>query len=197
MQQITVGIAGLLLFAATGCSSTAPPEQIRLDAPADAQQVVHIDRLTDGQRSFEGSAWNSKTAAIFRGSRAYVIFDLGEVTPIDAVYLQGDNNDEFILETSEDHRPLHNSVDGARGRPTRPSRPVDRWPRRERTFCKAERDRWRCQRQRQRDSTLLGDALGLAAEGLGSRGARIVDLGTACDALVWRDRRLGRVLSPS
>ena len=105
MQQITVGIAGLLLFAATGCSSTAPPEQIRLDAPAEAQHVVHIDRLTDGQRSFEGSAWNSETVAIFRGSRAYVIFDLGEVTPIDAVYLQGDNNDEFILETS---------VDGAR-----------------------------------------------------------------------------------
>ncbi len=102
MQQITVGIAGLLLFAAAGCPGTAPPEQIGLDAPAEAQQVVHIDRLTDGQRSFEGSVWNSETAAIFRGSRAYVIFDLGEVTPIDAVYLQGDNNDEFILEISED-----------------------------------------------------------------------------------------------
>jgi hypothetical protein len=102
MKQITVCIAGLLWAAAAGCSRTAPPEQIRLDAPAEAQQVVHIDRLTDGQRSFEGSAWNSETAAIFRGSRAYVIFDLGKVTPIDAVYLQGDNNDEFILETSED-----------------------------------------------------------------------------------------------
>ena len=102
MKQITVGIAGLLWVAAAGCSREAPPEQIRLDAPREAQRVVHVDRLTDGQRSFEGSAWNSKTAAIFRGSRAYVIFDLGEVTPIEAVYLQGDNNDEFILETSED-----------------------------------------------------------------------------------------------
>ena len=102
MKRITVGIAGLLWVAAAGCSGTAPPEQIRLDAPAEAQQVVHVGRLTDGQRSFEGSAWNSDTAAIFRGSRAYVIFDLGKVTPIDAVYLQGDNNDEFILETSED-----------------------------------------------------------------------------------------------
>lgn len=102
MKRITMGIAGLLWVAAAGCSRDGPPEQIQLDPPAEAQQVVHVGRLTDGQRSFEGSAWNSETAAIFRGSRAYVIFDLGKVTPIDAVYLQGDNNDEFILETSED-----------------------------------------------------------------------------------------------
>ncbi|MGB5266872.1 MAG: discoidin domain-containing protein [Polyangiales bacterium] len=102
MRQITVGIAGLLWVAAAGCSREAPAEQIRLEGPAEAQRVVQVDRLTDGERSFEGSAWNSETAAIFRGSSAYVIFDLGDVTPIDAVYLQGDNNDEFILETSED-----------------------------------------------------------------------------------------------
>ena len=102
MKQIRVGIAGLLWVAAAGCSGAAPQEQIRLDAPAEAQHVVHVGRLTDGQRSFEGNAWNSESAAIFRGNRAYVIFDLGKVTPIDAVYLQGDNNDEFILETSED-----------------------------------------------------------------------------------------------
>ncbi len=102
MSRITVGIAGLLWVAAAGCSQAAPPEQIRLEGPAEAQRVVQVGRLTDGERSFEGSAWNSETAAIFRGSSAYVIFDLGDVTPIDAVYLQGDNNDEFILETSED-----------------------------------------------------------------------------------------------
>ncbi|NNE17651.1 MAG: hypothetical protein HKN10_04150 [Myxococcales bacterium] len=102
MKRITVGIAGLLWVAAAGCSREAPPEQIRLDAPVEAQHVVHVGRLTDGTRSFEGSAWNSETAAIFRGSRAYAIFDLGELTPIEAVYVQGDNNDEFILATSED-----------------------------------------------------------------------------------------------
>ena len=102
MKQITMGIAGLLWVATVGCSQAAPPEQIRLDVPAEAHRVVQVRRLIDGERSFEGSAWNSETAAIFRGDSAYVIFDLGKVTAIDAAYLQGDNNDAFILETSKD-----------------------------------------------------------------------------------------------
>jgi hypothetical protein len=102
MKQITMGIAGLLWVAAAGCTGGPPAEQIRLDAPAKTRQVMNVGRLTDGRRSFEGSAWNSETAAVFHGSRAEVIFDLGQVTAIDAAYLQGDNNDQFILETSED-----------------------------------------------------------------------------------------------
>ena len=102
MKQITMGIAGLLWVATMGCSRAAPPEQIRLDVPAEAQRVVQVGRLIDGERSFEGSAWNSEAAAIFRGDSAYVIFDLGKVTAIDAAYLQGDNNDTFIVETSDD-----------------------------------------------------------------------------------------------
>ncbi|MBT8450957.1 MAG: discoidin domain-containing protein [Deltaproteobacteria bacterium] len=102
MKQITMGVAGLLWVATMGCSRAAPPEQIRLGIPAEAHRVVQVGRLIDGERAFEGSAWNSETAAIFRGDSAYAIFDLGKVTAIDAAYLQGDNNDAFIVETSED-----------------------------------------------------------------------------------------------
>ena len=102
MKRIRVGIAGLLLVVGVGCSHAAPEEQISLDAPIESQSVRHVDRLTDGVRAFEGSSWDSKGVALFHGSRAYAIFDLGEVTPIEAAYLQGDNNDQFILEASED-----------------------------------------------------------------------------------------------
>ncbi len=102
MKRIGLGIAGLLWVAATGCAPPAPQEQIPLEAPADSRYIDGVDRLTDGQQALEGTPWDSETAAFFRGARAYAIFDLGEVTPIEAAYLQGDNNDQFILEASED-----------------------------------------------------------------------------------------------
>ena len=102
MKRIGVGIAGWLLVAAAGCAGAAPQEQIRLDAPAESQHVSNVGRLTDGQRAVEGSPWNSTAAAFFQGNRAYAMFDLGKVTAIEAAYIQGDNNDQFIIETSED-----------------------------------------------------------------------------------------------
>ena len=102
MKRIGVGIAGLLWVAAAGCARGAPEEQIRLDAPAESQYIDNVERLTDGERALEGTPWTSEAAASFRQGRAYALFDLGEVTPIEAAYLQGDNNDQFIIEISED-----------------------------------------------------------------------------------------------
>ena len=102
MKRIRVGVAGLLLVVGAGCSRAAPQEQIPLGAPVESQSIGHVDRLTDGIRAFEGSPWDSRGVALFHGGRAYAMFDLGEVTPIEAAYLQGDNNDRFILEASED-----------------------------------------------------------------------------------------------
>ena len=98
-----MGIAGLLLLVAmTGCAQATTAERIQLDAQPEARDVEHVGRLTDGRRALGGSPWDSETAALFRGTRAYVTFDLGKTTAIEAAYLQGDNNDRFILETSED-----------------------------------------------------------------------------------------------
>jgi hypothetical protein len=102
MKRIRLGIAGLLVVALGGCAGTTPDEQIHLDAPTEWQFVDHIERLTDGERAFEGAAWNSDAVAFFHGGNAHATFDLGKVTPIEAAYVQGDNNDQFVLEASED-----------------------------------------------------------------------------------------------
>ena len=102
MKRLGVGIAGLLLVVAAGCARGAPEEQIRLDAPTESQYIDNVDRLTDGQQALEGTPWQSEAAASFRRGHAFAMFDLGKVTPIEAAYLQGDNNDEFIIEVSED-----------------------------------------------------------------------------------------------
>lgn len=51
-----------------------------------------------------GAPWNAEGVAFFEDDRAFVLFDLGKVFPIAAVYLQGDNNDRFLLEVSSDGR---------------------------------------------------------------------------------------------
>ncbi|MGD8606931.1 MAG: hypothetical protein PVH21_06535 [Myxococcales bacterium] len=115
-------IVALVLAGAIGCASKPKDEPLSLEV-VDSSGVVHVERLTDGQRALEGAPWNSDTAAFFEGNRAFVTFDLGRVSPIDGIYLQGDNNDTFILESSEDGAefdPLWtaSAVDGAghRGR---------------------------------------------------------------------------------
>ena len=102
MKRLGVGIAGLLLVVAAGCTRGAPEEQIPLGAPTESQYVDNVDRLTDGQQALEGTSWKSEAAASFRRGRAFAVFDLGKVTTIEAAYLQGDNNDQFIIEVSED-----------------------------------------------------------------------------------------------
>ena len=90
----------LLLVA---CAETSTPGPISLGTPASSQGVRHPERLTSGTRALEGSPWNSPEASIFY-DRGYVVFDLGESTPVASIYIQGDNNDEFIVELSDDGR---------------------------------------------------------------------------------------------
>lgn len=91
-----------MLLAAAACAASPDEEAIALGAPSDSAGVKRAERITDGRRAFEGAPWNGDSVAFFSGSRAFVVYDLGDVTPIEAAYLQGDNNDEFILEVSND-----------------------------------------------------------------------------------------------
>lgn len=84
----------------SGCFG-APPEQVSLGTPA-AVRVTNPERLTNGLRAFHGAPWDSATTSQFLDRRAHVDYDLGAPTPIAAAYLQGDNNDTFILEASDD-----------------------------------------------------------------------------------------------
>ncbi len=72
---------------------------------AQASRVVGIANpalITDGRAALEGDDWNSPSAALFESESGHVDFDLGAPTPIVAGYLQGDNNDEYIISVSDD-----------------------------------------------------------------------------------------------
>ena len=50
----------------------------------------------------EGEDWNAAAAAVLQSERAFVDYDLGQSVPIDAAYLQGDNNDDYVVSVSDD-----------------------------------------------------------------------------------------------
>jgi len=66
--------------------------------------VTHAERLTDGIVAGAGDPWKSELTSVFADTNSHVIFDLGAVTGVTAIDLQGDNNDEYIVEISEDRQ---------------------------------------------------------------------------------------------
>jgi hypothetical protein len=101
MTLLRCGVLFVLLSGAA-CAGSPAEESIALGAPSDSAGVKRAERMTDGHRALEGAPWNADSAALFSGPRAFVVYDLGGVTPIEAAYLQGDNNDTFVLEVSDD-----------------------------------------------------------------------------------------------
>ncbi len=91
----------LSVLAVTGCSSDGNEDALPLTI-VESSGVRSPELLNDGERAFEGARWDSDGAAHFVTKRAFVTFDLGALRPIDAAYIQGDNNDRFVLESSED-----------------------------------------------------------------------------------------------
>jgi hypothetical protein len=73
-------------------------------APSRSEGVSNVKVLTDGVRAAEGEDWNTTASAVLSTDRAFVEFDLGQSTNIVAAYLQGDNNDEYLLTGSEDRK---------------------------------------------------------------------------------------------
>jgi hypothetical protein len=74
-----------------------------------AEGVRHPERLNDGLVAIESDHWQTDLTAIFISSKSQVVFDLGEPKPIAAALLQGDNNDVYSIQVSDDgqnFRPL-------------------------------------------------------------------------------------------
>ena len=61
-------------------------------------------RLTDGIMAGEGDPWQSELTSVFADTKAHAVYDLGANTRVTAVDLQGDNNDDYIVELSDDGR---------------------------------------------------------------------------------------------
>lgn len=63
--------------------------------------VTRGERLTDGAMAGEGDFWESELTSVLADAKSFVVYDLGSITRITAVDLQGDNNDDYIVELSE------------------------------------------------------------------------------------------------
>jgi hypothetical protein len=93
-------VFGLLGF---GFPAEASPKSL-LDglSASHAEGVRNPDVLTDGVQAPKGHGWNTELSAILTSKSSYIEFDLGSVKPIDSAYLQGDNNDTYVVSVSAD-----------------------------------------------------------------------------------------------
>jgi len=71
-------------------------------SPTARPGVTHVERLTDGIMAGEGDPWQSELTSVLDATESHVLYDLGTSMRVTAVDLQGDNNDDYIVELSED-----------------------------------------------------------------------------------------------
>ncbi|WP_437821447.1 hypothetical protein [Sorangium sp. So ce1078] len=85
-------------------STTAPMEGNLVSGlePRGARGVTSPARLTDGVISEEGDDWKTDITCRFESSASFIEYDLGRDVRVTAAYLQGDNNDRYIVSTSLD-----------------------------------------------------------------------------------------------
>jgi len=72
--------------------------------PMRSEGVQRVERLTDNRAAPSGDTWNTGASAVFVSTRSMVHYDLGQPTAIGAIWLQGDNNDTYVVSVSDDDR---------------------------------------------------------------------------------------------
>ncbi|MBM4362707.1 MAG: discoidin domain-containing protein, partial [Deltaproteobacteria bacterium] len=95
----------LVALALAGCGPDGAPlpgDLLAGLAPTRVESVTDPARLTDGIVAREGDDWDTDRSSRFQGGGAAVEWDLGRVARIRGAILQGDNNDTFVVEASED-----------------------------------------------------------------------------------------------
>jgi hypothetical protein len=99
-------ISALCLAAATPASAqdVSCPEGNLLagKTPVARPGVKQTARLTDGIMPGDGDFWDTERTSVLSSENAHVLYDLGAITSVKAIDLQGDNNDEYIVELSDD-----------------------------------------------------------------------------------------------
>ena len=73
-------------------------------SPISRPGVTHAERLTDGIVAGEGDPWKSELTSVLADTQSHLVYDLGVTTGVTAVELQGDNNDDYIIELSDDRQ---------------------------------------------------------------------------------------------
>jgi hypothetical protein len=97
-------LCAVLLLATRARAAGAADNLLAGRTPSVVHGVSNAKALTDGRCANEGEDWNSTSAAIFDSDSAFVDYDLGKPTPIVAAYVQGDNNDDYVLSVSDDRK---------------------------------------------------------------------------------------------
>ncbi|HET6279681.1 MAG TPA: hypothetical protein VFH73_01895, partial [Polyangia bacterium] len=105
---LAVSCGGTLSLSCSGMTVAPPvssgPGQslLRGKNPSVSRGVSHIDRLTDGVAAEAGNFWRTEVTAILGSAQAFAIYDLGRATPVRCALVEGDNNDVYRLEISDD-----------------------------------------------------------------------------------------------
>lgn len=71
--------------------------------PVRVEGITDPQRMTDGVAAPEGDEWRSTRTSVI-SPNGFAVWDLGEEKPIRAALLQGDNNDDYLLEGSIDNQ---------------------------------------------------------------------------------------------
>jgi hypothetical protein len=103
--RILCTLAGLwLLIAPRVVLAQASANLLSGARPIESRGVTEVDRLTDDVAAFDGDTWKTQLSARFSDLESFVTFDLGSERAIDALFLQGDNNDRYEVALSSDGR---------------------------------------------------------------------------------------------
>lgn len=86
----------LLLTQLTGATNLLAGAAVRRE-----EGVTNAAVIRDGKATWEGDNWDSPGTSVI-GKAGVVEWDLGESKPVAAALLQADNNDDYLLEASDD-----------------------------------------------------------------------------------------------
>lgn len=92
----------LCLWTVTGCKNEPVPGLLTGLSPTKVENINHPERLVDGVRANNGDNWDTDATSTFAQPTGFVEYDLGSVKRVAAIFVQGDNNDEYIFEGSND-----------------------------------------------------------------------------------------------
>jgi hypothetical protein len=103
---------------------TATPSLLTSATLKKEENVLRSPVIRDGMATWEGDFWDSDLTTIIKPN-GVLEWDLGEVKPIRAGFLQADNNDDYFISGSEDGvtwdliwKPIPDPIAGMRTRTT-------------------------------------------------------------------------------
>ena len=98
----TLRLALAVAVFAAGGAAWAQGNLLAGKSPSSESGVRRSEVLTDGRAGQEGDFWRTGATAHFESGSAFVVYDLGAPSPVVAGWLQGDNNDVYVVEVSAD-----------------------------------------------------------------------------------------------